>query len=153
MKALKLIALDSEDLDIVSAHVQDAVLKTGDIKWMPKQQRFLVAMNRFAWEKAARTGKNGFERRRAVLHFDRVRRAQSHNLKPADKDEVLALLAVRFSAAEEPEGTVELAFAGGGTIRLEVECLEAQLSDLGAAWETKSKPQHETDETDGSTDS
>lgn len=146
MNALKLVALDSEDLDVVSAHLQDAVLKVADIKWLPGEHRFVVAMNRFAWEEAERNDRGkGFERRRSALHFDRVRKVQANRIDQRAKDTVLELLAIRFTETDAPAGHVELQFAGGGTLRLEVECLEAQLSDLGAAWETKARPNHELD--------
>ena len=147
MKTLKLIALDREDLDVVSAHVQDAVLKVGDMTWLPAEKRFVIAMNRFDWETAEGKRAKSFERRRAALHFDRVRGAKANQVPQTDKDAVLELLAVRFDETDAPAGTVELQFAGGGTLRLDVECLEAQLSDLGAAWQTKSRPQH--DDNDG----
>jgi len=146
MKALKLIALDTEDLDVLSAHVQDAVLKTGDMKWLPPERRFVLAMNRFAWETTPGNGKGKFERRRAALHFDRVLRARASKIDQDNADAVLELLAIRFDETDAPAGVVELQFAGGATIRLEVECIEAQLSDLGAAWQTASLPSHDIPE-------
>ncbi len=144
MNALKLVALDAEDLDVVSAHLQDAVLKVGDIKWLPAENRFIVALNRFVWEDAVKDGrKKAFERRRSALHFDRVLKVQANRIQQKATDTVLELLAVRFTETDAPAGFVELQFAGGSTVRLEVECLEAQLSDLGAAWQTKTRPKHD----------
>ncbi len=144
MNALKLVALDAEDLDVVSAHLQDAVLKVGDIKWLPAENRFVVALNRFVWEDAVKDGrKKAFERRRSALHFDRVLKVQANRIQQKASDTVLELLAVRFTETDAPAGFVELQFAGGSTLRLEVECLEAQLSDLGAAWQTKTRPKHD----------
>ena len=140
---LKLVALDEEDLKVISAHLQDAVLKVGDLTYMPREKRFAMSMNRFVWEKAgAGIRRRGYERRRAVLHFDRVLDVKAFDIDRRRKDDVLDLLAIRFAPAEAPTGTVELVFAGGGAIRLGVECIEAQLADLGAAWETRSKPIH-----------
>ena len=68
---LKLLALDDEDLAVLSAHVQDAVLKVADLVNLPKERRFALGMNRFIWEKAE-GGRKNFERRRAALTFDRV---------------------------------------------------------------------------------
>jgi hypothetical protein len=140
---LKLVALDQEDLAVVSAHVQDAVLKVGDMTFLPREKRFVLSMNRFVWE-SARGGlfKRTFERRRAALHFNRVLGVRSGGFRRNRKEDVLELLAIRFAVAREPAGTVELVFAGGGAVRLEVECIEAQLADLGAAWETRAKPVH-----------
>lgn len=145
MDLLKLVALDEEDLAILSAHVQDAVLKISDIKWMGRENRFVLAMNRFVWEVAGEKAKE-FERRRSVLHFDRVLKVSASRIRQDAAEAVLELLAVRFEGGEAPAGWVELVFAGGGTIRLDVECIEAQLSDLGAAWSTENLPHHDVDE-------
>ena len=144
MDALKLVALDREDLQIVSAHVQDAVMKVGDLHYKPREKRFVVAMNRYAWEDRGGLFRRKRERRNAVLHFDRVLAARTHGIDPARPNEVLSLLAVTFAPGEAPAGIVELAFSGGGTIRLDVECIEVRLSDLGAAWQASSTPVHRT---------
>lgn len=141
---LKLAALDEEDLAVLSAHLQDAVLLTGDLLWTPATHRFTIAMNRFAWE-AAPEGRRAraFQRRRSVLHFDRVLQAQAQNIRRDVPDAVLELLAVTFEPGDAPAGHILLTFAGGGTMRLAVECIEAQLADLGAAWQTKALPAHD----------
>ncbi|MEZ5871656.1 MAG: DUF2948 family protein [Nitratireductor sp.] len=140
MNRLKLIALDEEDLSVISAHVQDAVLKAGDIDYFAREKRFVVAMNRFVWEVADKTKQ--FERRRSVLHFERVNKVSSIGFNRKGKDQVLSLLAVVFQPGDLPAGTLELVFSGNAVIRLEVECVEAQLSDMAAAWETSSRPGH-----------
>lgn len=141
---LRLLALDAEDLAVVSAHVQDAVLHVGDVLWLPSEKRFVVSMNRFAWEARPerRFFSSRYERRRAVLHFDRVLAAASSGVETARRDAVLALLAVTFEPGDAPSGHVLLAFAGGATIRLSVECIEASLADLGPAWATAHAPRH-----------
>ncbi|MEJ1161773.1 DUF2948 family protein [Prosthecomicrobium sp. N25] len=140
MKTLKLMALDAEDLKVVSACIQDAVLKVGDLRWQARDKRFVVAMNRLAWEEQPETGT--CQRRRACLHFDRVLSVKSSGVPKDRPGEVLCLLAVTFSETDAPAGMVDLVFAGGGAIRLTVECLEAQLADLGAAWAAR-LPAHE----------
>lgn len=144
MDALKLIALDGEDLQVVSAHVQDAVMKVGDLHYAPREKRFVAAMNRYAWENGGGMFRKKRERRNSVLHFDRVIAARTHGIDPTRPDEVLSLLAVTFSPGDAPAGVVELLFSGGGAIRLEVECIEARLSDLGGAWQASSTPVHRT---------
>ncbi|MGI9401008.1 MAG: DUF2948 family protein [Rhizobiaceae bacterium] len=141
MKRLKLIALDEEDLSVISAYCQDAILKTADLQYFPGENRFVVQMNRFVWEQVVGKTKS-YERRRTVLHFERVERVQMQGIDRTNDEQVLSLLAINFGEGEAPAGVVELAFAGGATLRLEVECLEAQLSDLAAAWETESRPDH-----------
>lgn len=143
MDHLKLIALDQQDLAIVSAHVQDAVTKIGDLRYLPAERRFVLPLNRFVWETQTGLYSRKPERRNSVLHFERVLAARTSGLEPTKKDEILALLALRFHGSDQaPAGSVELVFAGGGIIRLTVECIEARLSDLGGAWEASSRPRH-----------
>ncbi|RFC67089.1 MULTISPECIES: DUF2948 family protein [Mesorhizobium] len=142
MTPLKLIALDADDLDIVSAHVQDAVLKVGEIQFDAAHKRLILPMNRFAWEAAKGVVRQHNERRNAVLQFDRVLGVQSAGIERDKPKEILSLLAMGFAADDEPAGTIELLFAGGGAIRVQVECVEARLADLGGAWEASSRPAH-----------
>ena len=142
MDALKLIALDDQDLGIISACVQDAVMKVGDLEFLPTAKRFVIPMNRFAWEKKSSFFRRHNERRQSVLHFDRVLGAKLSGISRDKPDEVLSLLAISFVPLGEPAGIVELVFAGDGAIMLEVECIEARLADLGSAWEAASRPRH-----------
>ncbi len=142
MNQLKLVALDAEDLNIVSAHVQDAVMKIGDLDFAPGSKLFVLPMYRFAWEAGPGAGKAQPERRNSVLHFSRVLSAKLSGISRDRPDESLSLLAVIFAASDEPAGDIDLVFSGGGTIRLQVECIEARLADLGGAWEAESRPEH-----------
>jgi hypothetical protein len=144
MEQLKLAALDAEDLGVLAAHLQDAVMKVGDIDWRPREKRLVLTLNRFVWEKAG-AGDRSFERRRAMLHFARVEAVRSTRIRRDAPDAVLSLLTVRFEPGEAPAGRVVLEFSGGGALAAEVECIEAGLADLGAAWATASRPAHETD--------
>jgi hypothetical protein len=140
---LRLIALDEEDLAILSAHVQDAVLKVGDIAWLPKDRRIVLAINRFAWEATAGKGRRAdHQRRRSALRFDRVSSVSSTGIDRGAVEKVLSLLAIRFEPAQSPSGELLLDFSGGATIRLAVECLEVELTDLGPVWSTDHAPRH-----------
>ncbi|NRP71729.1 hypothetical protein ILFOPFJJ_02618 [Ensifer psoraleae] len=142
MDALKLLALDEEDLGVVSAHVQDAVFKVAGISYDARRGQLFLVINRFVWENTEGKRRN-FERRRAVLSFKRVIAVRSIGFDRADAEAVLDLLALRFSVKDEgPEGTIELVLAGEASIMLDVECIEAQLADTGGAWETAFKPRH-----------
>ena len=143
MDLLKLLALDEEDLKIVSAHVQDAVMKVGDLNFIAASKQFVVPMHRFAWEKEATEHRPQPERRNSVLHFDRVLSAKLSGISRGVPDDVLSLLAVTYAVTDAPAGTVDLVFSGGGAIRLDVECIEARLVDLGGAWGASSRPAHE----------
>ncbi|TIN02663.1 MAG: DUF2948 family protein, partial [Mesorhizobium sp.] len=131
MTGLKLIALDDQDLSIVSAHVQDAVLKVSDLEFLPAAKRFLLTMNRFVWEAKSGLFRQHNERRQAVLHFDRVLGAKTSGIDRDKPAEVLSLLAISFIEISKPAGIVELIFSGGGAIMLDVECIEARLADIG----------------------
>jgi len=133
MELLKLIALDEEDLAVVSTHVQDAIVKVSDIIWQPQDRRLVIALNRFDWE-AAQDGAQRYQRRLTALRFDRVNACKCRSVVPADKDAVLNLLAVEFLEGDLP---------GGAALRLEVECLEVELADLGPAWATAACPAHQ----------
>jgi hypothetical protein len=138
---LKFVVLDEEDLEIVSAHLQDAVVKVADVLWRPQEKRLVVALNRFDWE-GAQTGKPEYHRCRSALRFERVLSCKCKSVNPAGKDAVLNLLAVEFAETDSPAGVVTLIFSGGGALRLEVECLEAELADLGPTWATGCCPAH-----------
>ncbi|MET3593167.1 MULTISPECIES: DUF2948 family protein [Mesorhizobium] len=142
--ALKLIALDDQDLSIVSAHVQDAVMKVSDLEYLPAAKRFVLTMNRFVWEAKSGLFRQHNERRQSVLHFDRVLGAKTSGIQRDKPAEVLSLLAVSFVAISKPAGIIELVFSGGGTIMLDVECIEARLADIGGSWEATSRPVHRT---------
>src|SRR6186997_1547370 len=147
MDRLKLIALDREDIQVVSAHLQDAVVKAADIRWRPAEKRLVIALNRFDWEAAHGTDPE-FRRRRAALRFERVSACKCRNcsaVEAVQTDRVLNLLAVVFESTDQPAGVVTLTFSGGAALRLEVECLEAELADLGPSWVTERCPAHTID--------
>ena len=141
MDMLKLVALDTDDLAVVSAHVQDSIVKVDDILWRPSEKRVVVVVNRFDWENA-QSGAPRYRRRLAALRFERVNVFKARNVAAADKDRVLNLLAVEFAATEAPAGRVTFTFSGGAALQLDVECLEAELADLGPVWATAACPAH-----------
>jgi hypothetical protein len=144
MNALKLVALDDQDLSIVSAHVQDAVMKVSDLEFLPSAKRFVLTMNRFVWEAKSGLLRQHNERRQSVLHFDRVLGAKTSGIARDKPAEILSLLAISFIAIDRPAGIIELIFSGGGAIMLDVECIEARLADIGGAWGATSRPVHRT---------
>ena len=136
---LRLVAFDGEDLAVVSAHLQDAVVRIGDLAYVPERNRFALVARRFDWsccEKEPRRCLSG-------LRFDGVLRARTRGLDLARPDGALSLLALRFVESTAPSGVATLVFAGGAEIELELECLEARLQDLGSAWAAKSRPAHD----------
>lgn len=142
-KIVQLAAADVEDLEILSARLQDATAKMKDMVWLPRKRRFAALFNRYRWEEGRRRGPGS--RVRAGLHFDGVLAVKARNMKRGAPEAVVSLLAISFQprGAGDPGGAVELLFAGGGVIRLEVECIEAGLRDLTGPWAALRRPSHE----------
>jgi hypothetical protein len=141
MDLLKLVALDGDDIEVVSAHLQDAVIKPADIRWRPGEHRVVVALDRFDWE-AANGQAPKFQRRRSALRFERVTSCKCRKVEQSAEPVALNLLAVAFTENDAPGGVVTLTFSGGAALRLEVECLEAELADLGPSWAAECCPAH-----------
>ena len=129
---LKLIALDADDLAVISAHVQDARVQASDIVWRQDQKRLVVGLDRLDWEQTL-SGGTAPRRMIAALRFDRVLACKSRNID-MDRPEtvVLELVGIEFHPGEAPGGSALLLFSHGGALRLDVECLECELTDLGA---------------------
>jgi hypothetical protein len=136
---LRLLAEDADDLQVISAALQDAVTKIGDIHWSGQTRTLTIAFNRFRWESDGRRG----ERIRAGLQLGGVMGVKARNLRRDAKTAVLELLALSFEAGEAPGGTVTFTFAGGGDLAATVECVDAALADLSQPWPTPRKPAHE----------
>lgn len=134
---LKLTAKDTEDLKVISAHMQDALVRLADIRYLAKPRQFAIVANRFAWEQQPKS-----ERRRSGLHFEHVLNVKQQGIVEQAKDAVLSLLAISFEPGPEPSGTVVLTFSANCTIRLNVEYLDLQLKDLSGAWTTDFTPHH-----------
>ena len=128
---LKLIALDEDDLAVISAHVQDARVRTADIVWRQSEKRLVIGMSRLDWEQSM-SGKTSPRRLVAALRFERVLACKSRNIDLAVPDARLELIGIEFHPADDPAGSAMLLFAGGKALRLDVECLECELTDLGA---------------------
>jgi DUF2948 family protein len=149
---LKLVALDGDDIAVVSAHLQDALVRVGDILWQPHDHRFVMALNRFDWiaaadARAAPGQKPDYRRCRTALRFDRVLSCKCRGIDQSDKQARLNLLAVEFAEGDAPAGVITMTFSGRGVIRLEVECLEAELADLGEIFVAETCPNHFTADT------
>ena len=128
---LKLIALDADDLAVISAHVQDARVQTTDIIWRQGEKRLVVGMSRLDWEQTL-AGETAPRRLIAALRFDRVLACKSRNLDVETPEAALELVGIEFHPGDAPSGSALLMFSQGGALRLDVECLECELTDLGA---------------------
>ncbi len=141
---LRLLAVDGDDLKVISAACQDSVCKPADLVFEAKRRRFRMEMNRYCWEEAGKGGKTG-HRVRSVLSFEDVTQVKARGLPPRSADLVLSLLTVEWIAGDEetaPAGQVRLMFAGDGEMLLSADCLDATLLDTSKTWPTKNRPEH-----------
>ena len=157
---LKIIARDAEDLAVVAACLQDALIPLNEMRYLPQERRFIMVANRFRWERAAQGSKDlapgtdaSFEsdedfgaqqRTNAGICIDRVLAVRSRNIDRSHPDDFLSVLSVQLDGNK-----LTFLFAGGGVIQVEIEALAFYLSDLGKAWPTQWQPDHAGDATDG----
>lgn len=147
---LRLRAEDAEDITVLAACLQDATLRANDMAWQPKQRRFALVLNRFRWEDETRVNARGklvralpHVRVAAGLHFDGVLKVQSSGIDRSDAKAPLELLSIIAEPnGEAPAAFLTLVFAGGGAVRLEVECVDAQMQDLGSPYPVRRAPKH-----------
>lgn len=146
---LRLMAQGDGDLQVLAALVQDAVFPITEMTYSKRQHRFALLLNRFRWEDQAAAGRAGrpFERVRSLLVFDHVLGVRSQGIDRADRDTILSLLSVTFVPGDEGAGVVELVLAGDGTVALQVEALEAVLTDVSRPYRAHSghAPDHGAD--------
>lgn len=139
---LRLIAEDSDDLQVIAAAVQDAVAKAGDIKYSSPRRRFSIELNRYRWETSGGAAKSG-ERVRALLAIDGVLSVRTRGITRRDPELIISILDTSFTPEDEPPGgKITLTFAGDGEIVLEVEVLDVTLLDSEYVWPTKKRPGH-----------
>ena len=147
---LRLIAVDPDDLSVVSALVQDAVLPAGEMAWQPADRRFAMLINRFRWEDRdnATRQRRGFERVQSLLVFETVSRVAYSGIDPTDKDQILSILSLDFRETEAPSGVVTVTLAGDGALALTVECLDIVVKDVTRPYLAPSgaEPHHAGDE-------
>lgn len=151
---VRLMAEQPEDLEVFAAHLQDAIVQVADMAYLPKHNRFAISLNRFKWEEVdPATGKPNlgwrYHRTNAGLHFDGVLAVHSLGISQGAPWAFLSLLEISFEPGDDAAGTVELVFSGGASLRLDVECVDAHLSDRGSPWATKKRPTHDVPDAKG----
>jgi hypothetical protein len=146
---LRLRAEDAEDITVLAACLQDATLRATDMTWQPKQRRFVLVLNRFRWEDETRVNAKGklvrarpHVRVAAGLHFDGVLKVQSSGIDRSNMASLELLSIIAEPAEEAPAAVLTLVFAGGGAVRLDVECVDAQMQDLGNPYPVRRAPKH-----------
>lgn len=131
----RLSARSVEDLAVIAALLQDAIVPLGDMAFLADERSFVLVLNRFRWEAGEDAAAR--ERTHAGLRFDTVRRVRYRGIRRSDRGRFLSLLTISYD-----DGVVVLHFAGGGMIRLEVDALHCALEDFGEPWPTPSTPSH-----------
>lgn len=142
-KPIRLKAIDADDIPIISSLIQDSILPSSEISWLPKENRFGLLLNRFRWENKTKDP----ERVQTVLVFDSVMSAKTNGIDPSDKDQVLSILALEFKASSDAAGAISIILAGDGEILLDVECIDITLKDATQPYiaPSKSVPIHNLD--------
>jgi Protein of unknown function (DUF2948) len=144
---LKLRAEDAEDLAVLSATLQDAVVAVRDLAFLADEERFVLVASRFRWERGFRfsAGEAGFERILCAVAFEGVAAVSYRGFRRSDEDRILSLLSIRFDPGR-PHGAVHLDFSGGAGVRLEVARIACRSRDLGEPWPTPWRPRHDEEE-------
>ena len=141
---LKLRAEDAEDLAVLSACLQDAVVAVRDLAFLADDRSFVLVASRFRWERGLRRGRRDarFERVLCAITFDEVGAVSYRGFRRSEDDRILSLLSIRFEPGDG-KGTIHLDFSGGAAIRLEVARIACRSKDLGEPWPTPWLPRHE----------
>jgi hypothetical protein len=143
----KLRAEDPDDLAVISACLQDALVAVRDLAFVQHDRTFLMVANRFRWERASRPAcdEASYQRTLCGITFGAVAGVSYHGFRRSEDERILSLLAIRPGGAGE-EHTIQLEFSGGATIRLEVDRIFCHAQDLGEPWPTSWQPSHDVDE-------
>ena len=142
VKNLKLIAKTEDDLRVISAHLQDSIVKTSDIANLKKNKIFLMQLNRFMWEDVEKGVFRKNKRIRTILKFDNVLEVSSRNISQNNKDKFLDFLAIESNQVSDNNYEMNLIFSGDAVIKVVAEVIEVTLDDQGEPWDTKNKPKH-----------
>ncbi len=139
---LKLIARTTEDLRVISAHLQDSILKTSDIANLKKNKILLMQLNRFMWEDVEKGVFRKNKRIRTVLKFENILKVASKNVDQKKNDRFLDFLAIETTKMPDKNYEMNLIFSGDVVLKLIAEAIEVTLDDQGSPWESKNKPEH-----------
>ena len=139
---LKLIARTNEDLRVISAHLQDSIVKTSDIANLKKNRIFLMQLNRFMWEDVEKGVFRKNKRIRTVLKFENILKVASKNVDQKKNDRFLDFLAIETIKMPDKNYEMNLIFSGDVVLKLIAEAIEVTLDDQGSPWESKNKPEH-----------
>ena len=139
---LKLLATSDEDLRVVAAHLQDAIVSTQDIISLKKNRIFLIQLNRFMWEDVEKGIFRKNKRIRTVLKFDNVISVLSKNINTNESINFLDFLTIESNLLTDNSYEIKLIFSGNTMIKIKAEVIDVTLDDQGAPWESKIQPKH-----------
>ncbi len=142
VKNLKLIARTEEDLRVVSAHLQDAIVNISDIANLEKNKIFLLQLNRFMWEDVEKGVFRKNKRIRSIVKFENVIKVHSKNINQEKKDKFLDFLTIETSKMPDNNYEMKIVFSGDSILKVVSEVIEVTLDDQGEAWITKNIPKH-----------
>ena len=143
VKNLKLLATSDEDLKVISAHLQDAIVLPNEIANLKKNRIFLIQLNRFMWEDVEKGVFRKNKRTRTVLKFDNVVSVSSKNVNTLNKKKFLDFLTIESNLLLDKSYEIKLIFSGDSVIKIKVEVIDSTLDDQGSPWESKTQPKHD----------
>ena len=141
-KNLKLLATSDEDLRVIAAHLQDAIVSVQDIANLEKNRIFLIQLNRFMWEDIEKGVFRKNKRIRTVLKFDNVFSVKSKNINAKNDKNFLDFLTIECNLLPDKSYEIKLIFSGDAVIKVIAEVIDVTLDDQGSPWESKTAPKH-----------
>ena len=143
VKNLKLLATSDEDLRVIAAHLQDAIVSVQDIANLKKNRIFLIQLNRFMWEDVEKGVFRKNKRIRTILKFDNVINISSKNINIKERKSFLDFLTIESNLLPDKSYEIKLIFSGDSIIKINAEVIDVTLDDQGMPWESKTTPKHE----------
>lgn len=134
-KPVRLRAHDPDDLTVVSALLQDALVPLADMAYLKDERRFVLAVNRYRWDDPDKPS-----RTHALLSFQETDGVQSRGLDRSKPNHIYELLSLAYA-----DGIVQAEFSGGGSLRIQVQKLDCLLEDVGEPWPATREPKHDVD--------
>ena len=143
VKNLKLLATSDEDLRVIAAHLQDAIVSVQDIANLKKNRIFLIQLNRFMWEDVEKGVFRKNKRIRTILKFDNVINISSKNINIKERKSFLDFLTIESNLLPDKSYEIKLIFSGDSVIKIKAEVIDVTLDDQGSPWDTKTQPKHD----------
>ena len=139
---LKLIGKNQEDLKVISAYLQDSIVKIKDIVFLKQNGTFIMIVSRFMWEDVEKGVFRQNKRIRCAVKLEEVLKVKTLNINQKNKNKLLECLAIKCSLTFEEIYKIKFFFAGNGIITVISEAIEIVMYDLGKSWNVKHVPKH-----------